>query len=95
MALLDDRTFLSIYVYEDNLSLVMRNPVFGISDKVRHKSGCTAQKLARGLKFRILVEEGLFYPYSENVGADQLICVLVFAYAKSRFSHNEAHFSCT
>ena len=29
---------------------------------------------------------------SENKGTDQqLICVFVFAYAKSRFSHNEAH----
>ena len=32
----------------------------------------------------------MFYPCSENKGADQLICVFVFAYAKSRFSHNEA-----
>ena len=32
---------------------------------------------------------GLYYPCSENKGADQLI---VFAYAKSRFSHNEAQF---
>ena len=42
--------------------------------------------------------EGLYYPYSENKGADhfavtaKLICVFVFAYAKSWFSHNEAHF---
>ena len=28
--------------------------------------------MARGLKFRILVEEKLYYPYSENKGADQL-----------------------
>ena len=51
--------------------------------------------------------EGLYYPYSENKGADQLrgyrekalisfavtaklICVFVFAYAKSRFSHDGA-----
>ena len=34
--------------------------------------------MARGLKFRIKVVEG------------KLICVFVFAYAKSRFSHNEA-----
>ena len=27
-------------------------------------------------------------------GTAQLICVFVFAYAKSRFSHNEAHFYC-
>ena len=30
------------------------------------------QKMARGLKFRIKVEEELYYPYSETKGADQL-----------------------
>ena len=30
------------------------------------------QKMARGLKFGIYVVEGLYYPYSENKGADQL-----------------------
>ena len=30
------------------------------------------QKMARSLKFRIQKEEGLFYPCSENKGADQL-----------------------
>ena len=41
----------------------------------------------------------LYYPCSKNKGADQisfavtakLICVFVFAYAKSRFSHDAAH----
>ena len=28
--------------------------------------------MARGLKLRIAVVEGLYYPYSENKGADQL-----------------------
>ena len=28
--------------------------------------------MARGLKFRIKEEEGLYYPYSKNKGADQL-----------------------
>ena len=37
--------------------------------------------------------EGLYYPCSGNKGADQLRGYRdVFAYAKSRFSHNEAHF---
>ena len=27
---------------EDHLSLVVRKPVFGVSDLVRHKPGCTA-----------------------------------------------------
>ena len=30
------------------------------------------QKMARSLKFRIMVVEGLYYLYSENKGADQL-----------------------
>ena len=46
--------------------------------------------MARSLKFWILKVEGLYYPCSENKGADQLR-VFVVAYAKSRFSHNEAH----
>ena len=72
----------------------MRKPVFGVSDTNR---AVQSQKMARGLKFRIKQVKGLYYPCSENKGADQLsgpaklICVFVFAYAKSRFSHNEAH----
>ena len=31
-----------------------------------------AQKRARSLKFRVKVEEKLYYPSSENKGADQL-----------------------
>ena len=31
-----------------------------------------SQKMARSLKFRIQVEEALYYPSSENKGADQL-----------------------
>ena len=54
--------------------------------------------MVRGFKFRILEVEGLYYPCSENKGADQLrghreadlrLCFRM--YAKSRFSHKEAH----
>ena len=31
-----------------------------------------SQKMARSLKFQILVEEEVYYPCSENKGADQL-----------------------
>ena len=45
----------------------MRKPVFGVSNQVRHNPGCIQpQKMARGLKFRIWVVEGLYYPYSEK-----------------------------
>ena len=58
-----------------------------------------AQKRARSLKYRIYVEEELYYPSSENKGADQLrgyaklICVFVFAYADCWFSHGAAQIS--
>ena len=50
-------------------------------------------KMARGLKFRIKQVEGLCYLCSETKGAvtAKLICVFVFANAKSRFSHDGAH----
>ena len=44
-----------------------------------------AQKTARSLKFRIYVEEELYYPSSENKGADQLR-----GYADCWFSHEAA-----
>ena len=49
--------------------------------------------MTRGLKYQIEEEEGLYYPCSENKGADsaKLICVFVLAYAKIRFSHDIAH----
>ena len=57
----------------------MRKSVFGVSDRA-----VQPQKMARGLNFRILEVDGLYYPYSENKGADQLrSCVFVFAYAKN------------
>ena len=37
----------------------------------QHKPACT-KKIARSLKFRMEEEEGLYYPCSENKGADQL-----------------------
>ena len=39
-----------------------------------------SQKKARSLKLCIKVEEELYYPCIENKGADQLICVFVFAH---------------
>ena len=59
------------------------------------------KKTARSLKFLIQEEEGLYYPCSENKGADQLrsYCEadlpLVFANADCWFSHAAAlYLSC-
>ena len=68
----------------------MRKLVYGVPTRSDTNRAVQPQKMARGLKFGIKVVEGLYYPYSENKGADQL-CSLCLAYAKSRFSHNEAH----
>ena len=54
-------------------------------------------KKARSLKFQILEGEGLYYPCSENKGADQLCsyCTadlrLYFRIGNVRFSHDAAH----
>ena len=53
----------------NDLSLVVRKPVFGVSDQVR---GCTATEDSKRLEIRFLDVEGLYYPCSENKGADQL-----------------------
>ena len=54
------------------------------------------QNIARGLKFRIYKEEGLYYLCSENKGADQLCSYreadlgLCFRICKSLVSHDAA-----
>ena len=58
--------------------------------------------MASGLKFRLKEVEGLYYLSSGNIVTDQLhsyrraaqlICVFVYAYAKSWFSHDAVHVS--
>ena len=44
----------------------------GISDQVLHKPAIHPQEKARNLKFWVYIEEELYYPCSENKGADQL-----------------------
>ena len=48
--------------------------------------------MAGGLKFRILEVEGLYYPCSENTGADRSAS-LFSRLQKKRFSHDAAHYS--
>ena len=55
------------------MSLVVRKSVFGVSDqRFDTNRAVLPQKIARGLKFRIKIEEGFYYLCSENKGADQL-----------------------
>ena len=80
----------------------MRKPTFWFSTRYDTNRAVQSKKMARGLKFRIIKEEGLYYLCSENKGVIsfavivKLICVFVFAYAKSWFSHHDAaHFNST
>ena len=49
------------------MSLVRKNPVFGVSDQVHNKPGCAATD--RDDK---RLEKGLYHLCSENKGTDQL-----------------------
>ena len=44
---------------EYNMSLVVRKPVFGVSDQVRHKPGCTATKDGMRLEISDLGSRGI------------------------------------
>ena len=51
---------------------VMRKPTFWFLTWSDTNKAVQLQKMARGLNFLILKVEGLYYPCSENKGADQL-----------------------
>ena len=79
------------------LASLWENKASGFPTRCHTEQAVEPHKIATGLKFCIKEVEGLYYLCSENKGADltaKLICVFVFAMAKSQFSHNEAQ-SCT
>ena len=54
------------------MSHVMGKPTFWFPTSSDTNQAVQLQKMARGLKFRIWIVEGLHYLCSENKGADQL-----------------------
>ena len=85
---------------KNKMSLVVRKPVFGVSDQVQHKPGCPAIEDDYRLEISDLGSRGIFTIRAAKTNAlisfaviAKLICAFVFAYAKSRFSHNEAKIS--
>ena len=60
----------SLHIHQ--MSRIMRTPTFWFPIWSDTNQAVQSQKLARGLKFRIKEVEGLYYPCSENKGADQL-----------------------
>ena len=55
-----------------HLSRLMGKPTMWFPNRSDTNQAAQSQKQARSLKFRIYVEEELYYPSSENKGADQL-----------------------
>ena len=78
------------------MSCVMRKPTFWFQTWSDTNQAVQLQKMARGLKFRIYKEGGLYYLCSENKGADQLRGYreadlrLCFRICKRWFSHDAA-----
>ena len=56
----------------ENMCLVVRNRSLGFPTRSHTNQAVQPQKMAKGLKCRIQVEEGLRYPYNENKVTDQL-----------------------
>ena len=52
----------------------MIKPSSGFPARSDTNRAVRSQKMARGLKFRIYEEEGLYYPCSGNKGADLRLC---------------------
>ena len=57
---------------DNDMSPVMRKPTFWFLTWSDTNQAVQPQKMSRGLKFWIEEVEGLYYPSSENKGADQL-----------------------
>ena len=74
----------------------MRKPVFGVPTRFDTKRAVQQQREAIGLKFRIWIEEGSHYPYSENKGADQLReSASLFSNMRKAVSHDASQiFAC-
>ena len=74
------------------MSSFTRKPVFGISDKVQHKPGCTATE--HGYAWLRKKTDCTIYVAKTKALIScavtvQLIYTFVFAYGRSRFSHDE------
>ena len=57
---------------QSELSRLVGKPTMWFPNRSDTNQPVQSQKRARSLKFRIKVEEDLYYPSSENKGTDQL-----------------------
>ena len=79
------------------MDLVVTEPVFGVSDQVRHNPACSDIAISGNIQtFDIESRERVYYLSSENqrrwsaCAAVQLICAFVFRVSNDRFAHDAA-----
>ena len=65
----------------------MRKQVFGVSDQVPHKPGCTATEVGWRLEISYIGRREIVLSIAKTKALISF-AVFVFAYAKSRFSHD-------
>ena len=85
--------YVHIDVHINETSRCMRKHTFRDSDQVQHKPACTVPEQARSLKFHIYEEDVLVAKTKALTCCAvtaQLICVILFGYAKCLFSHDRA-----
>ena len=82
---------ISLGICQSNLSLVVRKRVFGVSDLVRHKPGCTVTEKSKRIEMSDLGSSGIVLSMQRNkktlIGfavTAKLICVFVFAYTMQK-----------
>ena len=78
-----------------HMSRAVRTPISGVSDQVRHKTGCTTTEDGWGLELSDRGSRRILLLCEKTKAliscAVTLIFAFVFAYVKRRFSHDAAH----
>ena len=78
----------------------MRKPVFGVFDQVRHKPACAATEARKRFEISDIETRGIMLSWQQQTkalirlrGCAGWSAPLLFAYDKSRFCHDVAHWS--
>ena len=90
--------YLCVCFLSNYMSLVTKNPVFGVSNQVRLKSACSASETSHRLKILDIETRGIIISQQRITKTLIRLCgcagwsaPLLFAYGKNRFSHDVTH----
>ena len=83
------------------MSHVTRKPAFGVCDQVRHKPACSAGETKLGSCNLAIASRGIILSRQRTTkalirlrGCASYSAALLFAYGKSKFSHDVAQIRC-